>query len=337
MKVRGALAGAAACLVLLLAPSLSAQLAKPRVVLVHPSDVAERWEAAERRVMGELRASGFEVISASESTELTLAQIVQNQHGRAAVRVAKNSQTANAEIFMFDARTTETASTQLQASAKERARAPALFALRIVEVLHASMMDIDPARPNINPSIPPRPPVAKPKPHSDGCAVRLGALAANTGSELGTFVGPLLGGACPSGKWLIEAELFTALDSAEVKAPAGSAKIGLARSKLALGLVAWNARTFQLGGAIGSGALLAWATAKPEPGFVARSDLTWLPMVSLELFARMALFGSLGVRAGLGVEQTLPTLEIVFANQAAAKARLPIAQLSLALERTWSE
>ncbi|MES1175307.1 MAG: hypothetical protein ABUL62_13385 [Myxococcales bacterium] len=125
------------------APAALAQA--PRVLLIRPSGAAREVKLALVRVEGELTADGFEVVpieaepGASSASSMALAE---SGSGATTVGLFLNADGTNAELWVVDKLTDKTVVRRLATSEQSDNALPEVLAVRVVELLRASLLEL---------------------------------------------------------------------------------------------------------------------------------------------------------------------------------------------------
>ena len=117
----------------------------PRVLLIRPSGAAREVKLALVRVEGELAADGFEVVpieaepGASSASSMALAE---NGSGATTVGLFLNADGTNAELWVVDKLTDKTVVRHLATAEQSENALPEVLAVRVVELLRASLLEL---------------------------------------------------------------------------------------------------------------------------------------------------------------------------------------------------
>ncbi|HEX3777923.1 MAG TPA: hypothetical protein VHV51_25820 [Polyangiaceae bacterium] len=128
----------------LLVPRVAAAQA-PRVLLVRPPGAAKEVSAALVRVQGELVADGFEVVSLEAAPGATSAMAMEQAEARSAsttVGLFLSADGKSAELWVVDRLTNKTVVRRVSTTDESENRLPEVLALKAVELLRASLLEL---------------------------------------------------------------------------------------------------------------------------------------------------------------------------------------------------
>jgi hypothetical protein len=117
----------------------------PRVLLVRPAGAAREVKIALVRVQGELTADGFQVVpieaepGASSASSLSQAE---SADGATAVGLFLNAEGTSAELWVVDKLTDKTVVRHLTTAGQSENALPEVLAVRVVELLRASLLEL---------------------------------------------------------------------------------------------------------------------------------------------------------------------------------------------------
>lgn len=303
------------------------------VVLVRSPD--EAWRPFEQRLAAELQASGFEVLAVDEAIDPAgnvRAQLEQRckDAGAVAAMWFHPRPDGTVDAWVGDQVTSKAVlrTYEQPKDGIERAR----LALRAVELLHASLLEVRLIESREFPPLPaPRrfaPRVEKPH-WTFGTGVGL-AITPNLRPQ------PLLElrlGYAFSPAWTTEVHAISSVFPTRVEGKGYGADVGVAMVRALAQWAPLRGQVFSLGVAGGTGALLLWATGDTMlTGLEVRTEarVTWLlsggPVFSARLSEgiRLQLLGLVGV--------TLPEIGVQLAGNVRAWIGRPIIDLLIRLE-----
>lgn len=145
MKPLGPQAIAVAALLLGLCRSELAHAQAPRVFLVRPPDAAPEVQLALIRVEGELTADGFDVVRAEAqsgaSSAVSMLQ-AENANTSTTVGLFLNADGTSAQLWVVDKLTDKTVVRRLATRGQPENALPEVLAVRAVELLRASLLEL---------------------------------------------------------------------------------------------------------------------------------------------------------------------------------------------------
>ena len=317
----------------------------PAVVVVRMCDAfeAECWREAEKRVEAELLAAGFAVATRSgeageEGARREELDAAARHHGAvAALRIVRAAQGGGVSLWIVDRVTGKTSYREVAAADLEGPEAAELVALRTVELLHASFLELEaPHEPRGD--APPTPAVEqfverRGAPGAPLFLARVGFLVAGAPGGLGAVAGPTLGMSWGFHEYLrLDTDLWGTAVHARVSGEAGTARAGLAAGQLHLMVRPVPGGRVSPAFGVGGGFLLGWAWGRAAPGFRSASEavVVGLPSASVQLAVRLTrrlrLFG--GAKVGVAI----PEVEVRLGGAAAGRTGRPLVDGALGLE-----
>jgi len=302
-----------------------------------PDGIAPR---AEMRLAAELRAAGFEVEErASEDTgdPRSLVERAAEDGAFATVLLRRATAGAFTDVWVADQVTHKTVARRIAAGGVGDPADRAL-ALRVVELMRASLVEgvvIEPSNdsiaPSASPATSPPPDViawtreAVKRPHDRGLfELGLGVAGVWAGPELGIAVAPQLRlDWAPSSRWSVGLLAAGPAFGARVAASEGSATIrqelALAEASVELGTPGPVVPHFAAGGGIYHFA----STGYPEPPYTSRSDDVWAALLAAGVGARLPLAASAALRFDVRELLALPRPVVAFAGHQVAASMRP--------------
>ncbi len=309
--------------------------APPVIVVVRPAHPEAAWPEAEARTAAELRALGMVVVvdaGRGDGSPAALERAARRHGAFAAIRIARHPR-RGADLWVLDRVTGKAVLRRVPAGDLDGGDAATVVALGVVELLHASLLELrvsEGARGEMEPSAevralartPPRPAVR--------LGVRAGAGLAGGPGGLGAAAGPGLG-----------LSIFPvprlALDLEALVAPLGSSRrFGMDDVRAGYGLWRGLVGVAPVPRAVvsprflaGAGVLLAWATARGSAIRRAHAAVAVLAG-GVDLAARLTgrLRLHLAVRAGV----TFPRVSLRRNGVELARSGRPLLDGALTLE-----
>jgi hypothetical protein len=233
--------------------------ARSSVALVRSSSGDHVLREARTRLRAELLDAGFEVVEVDRAPGDPRSEVedaAPATSGFATVAMSRAGDGAFADIWISDHVTGKTVVRRLEVGADPDA--PAVLAIRALELLRASLLEVaaqgPPSQPPISAPgdvmkwIEPALPRAPPSPLLRGTALGLGALALHGLRGIGLAVGPVLDVSYGVGPWFARATIAGPLFGPELRTASGSATIrqelaalaaGWASDPKPLGVYAW--------------------------------------------------------------------------------------------------
>lgn len=321
----------------------------PAVVVVRMCDAFpdECWEEAERRVEAELVAAGFAVATLSgevdgeEARRQELDALAQRHRAIGALRIVRESEAGGVDLWIVDRVTGKTSFRHLGADDLEGADAPELVALRTVELLHASFLELAAPHPPRGEQAPP--PVVEEfveqrsnPPTVPMFLARVGASVAGGPGGEGAVAGPTVGMGWGFHRLLrLDADLWATALHNRVTSEAGSARIGLGAGTVHLMIRPVPAARVSPAFGVGGGFLLGWASGDAEPGFVANREVIVVGMPSAAFNLAVVLKRRLRLFAGVRATVAVPEVEVRLGGRRAARYGRPLVDGSVGLEWSW--
>ncbi len=330
----------AACLLgaALLAPLQVQAAPGRRALLVGPSA-----DSVLRRVADELRAAGYDVGLETQALvdQAEFVKLAERRHVSAIVELRPGNSGPEVLIFVTDPKRGETTLRQLKF--RVGAEAESMLALRIVEVLNGSLLELDPTRAKA-----PKPAQAsnqvETKPALRGEAgtppfslsLCAGARGLWLSGGLASFVGPEVAvrTAHRSG-FFIDASGFVSASSERVHAASGKAELRAFASDIEVGLARPLGHRLSLGTGLAFGLLGAWANAEPALGYRARSAQSLSALILLRGEANYAITQAVSAYAVFGMGGTVPSISMSLASQPVGNAGPWVASGSAGLSLEW--
>ncbi|WP_148313727.1 hypothetical protein [Sorangium cellulosum] len=324
----------------------------PRIVVVAPS----REDRVSLRLQAELRALKFEVpeveIAPDPPSRERLEEVAREKDAVAAVRIAPSS--GGVEVWLVDRMTGKTVLREMVTDDTRSPSGGAALALRVVELLRASLMELDAPRPPAGEVAPPpsiREMMASPRADTPAPAPSVG-LPPPRGAAFSIELGPAVllspGGMGPWGLLSaaanyqpseeVGASVFALIPllSSSASGPEGvaTARVGLVGAAIS-GVVAPPGAPWRF--AVGAGASAVWMRleGRPSERYEGSTEdlLTVAPLLRAGL--GVAITPRLRVRADAicGVAILVPVVE--FAGRQVATWGVPLVAPSLDLELVW--
>lgn len=338
----------------------SGQTEPSRVVLVRDRTADAVVDRARVRLAAELRAAGFVVEERVVGSDEDARKIVEEGSDDgpfATVLLRRSGARAATDVWVADHVTHKTVVRRIGSRGSGDAGDRAL-ALRVVELMRASLVEglvlpppepepAPPAAPSRPPPPPPPPPPAdvtawtreairEPPPSRPAhLSLAVGVAGAFASPDVGAAVGPELRVAWrPSGAWSLAVLGVGPAFGPRLSGTEGTASV---RQELALGEVAFEPSP---GGvvsgfvALGAGVYHLYASGDAVPPYTSGSDDVWAALLSGGLGARLRLSRAAYVVVDARELVALPRPVIVFAGQRVAESMRPgtLAGLSLAVE-----
>lgn len=327
---------------------LTAQAAEddPAVVVVRMCDAFETecWREAEKRVEAELLAAGFAVATrsgeaAQEAARRAELDAAAEHHGAvAALRIVRAAEGGGVSLWIVDRVTGKTSYRQVAAADLEGPEAAELVALRTVELLHASFLEL--SAPHEPRGSEPPPPVVEDfverrnaPPGAPLFLARVGFLVAGAPGGLGAVAGPTVGMSWGFHEYLrLDTDLWGTAVHARVSGEAGTARAGLAAGQLHFMVRPVPGGRVSPAFGVGGGFLLGWAWGQAAPGFRSASEavVVGMPSASVQLAVRLTrrlrLFG--GAKVGVAI----PEVEVRLGGAGAGRTGRPLIDGALGLE-----
>ena len=320
-----------------------------KVVLVRAHGDAARWSEAEQRTMAELRAVGFEVVLVSlddddeEVARQRLQGLARANEALAAVHLWRASAGGEAEIWLVDRVTGKTSIRHVDVSDATPGEADEILAVRVVELLRASLLDIDEptVHGEVKPSpalerfVPARPPAPTPRLFAPRFGVRGGFSVAGTPGGLGAMAGPSLGAMVafgPRRRLSLDLDAYATAVQARVVSDAGDARVGVAMARFHF--IGWPRADKRVSPGIGAGIgmLVGWTRGQGQGGYQGRRDATIVALPSTAFDLAVAIVPRVRFRIGLRVGMTFPRLRVVLPGSRTVGAGWPMMDGFFAIE-----
>jgi hypothetical protein len=301
-----------------------AALSTDRVVLVHTPVEDGGWEEAEQRTRAELEAAGFlvEVVPLLPGTDII--GLARARGAFAAVKVSRPvDETTGIVVHVVDRVTGK--STTRMLDAKKDGQTPERVAIRAVELLYASLLELQTSTPFEGD--------VRPTPHIEataaqrmltpsenpGWALRLGASAFAAPGGIGTLAGIHLGvGYYVLPKLSLEVSVAASAPTI-ISTTDASSDFGLLFARTGMLFEPWPKS--QLSPALGLGAGIAGAFTRgsSQRGAPTRTDLGSSPFAGLSGAVAGRLRRDLRLRAEIDVARTYEPLVVRFAGDPVAR------------------
>jgi hypothetical protein len=305
--------------------------AAARVGVVQPDARDRQLSESVTRIDAELRAAGFEVVRMPEASSPSISPTADLV---ATIEITRGRDAAAIDLWVTDRLTGKTSIRRLEGDASSEL-GPAALAIRAVELLRASMLElaVGPARDqprNVPESV--RRFVAPPKPPRTH--VRAAAVGCHGPGGVPPALGPLLGvGQSLSESFRVDASVIGPLFGSDLTAELGT--VALRREMVLLEAVLVLGRgivrpLFR----VGAGAHHFTVNGEATSPHVGQRDEVWSAALLAGSGVRMALSSqwSLAIDASLTV--LAPAIEVRAAGEQLARAGRPIALLGVGPE--WS-
>jgi hypothetical protein len=276
---------------------------------------AHAWPEADRHLRAELAQSELEVVALPlpEEAELGLIATVEREarerEAVAALMVYRDAASGAVRIWVIDRVTGKLVARTLEGGGLD----PGEVALRAVELLHASLIEIRLGRPRGAPAAPEvverivERALATPRRWSAEVDLAVGAaIASDTTPALAVHVRARARAAFGL---TLELAADTTATSMSRAFDAGRAEVSLAGL---VGRVGVRSRgTLQVGGSLGAGVLFAWGEGEADAGWRGRDDRAHVAILDLTLEGRAAVTERLALALGLTARFSLPALSIL--------------------------
>ena len=302
----------------------------PRVVVL-PDPPGTSAESV-RRLADEGFAAGFDmrVIETGASTETAdvdvearLRQAAAEQNALATVLLSEDS----AALWIADPQSGETTLTRMESPRYRGEAGTRVLALRLVEVLHAALIQVHPRERSNAP--------ATPAPaRRRAIALGLGVRTLLMPSLGGAFVGPAL----TFLEWRVEpwlafsADLWASVHRVTLEEDQGRASVALSTGRLRCHFDPVHLGPVRLGVVVGWGALVAWVEGQAEPPYEGRSDWTLTSHGSVGIRGRLALSEEWSVTLEAGAATVLPRLEVIFDSSVVRNSSPVFAEAGIGVE-----
>jgi hypothetical protein len=335
----------AACLLgaALLAP-IRAQAAPARRALL----VGSAADSVLQRVADELGAAGYGVVleaGQSSPKPADFATLAMQRDVSAIVDFQQDETGRDVVIYVTDGERRETTLRHLKPRLGTESESEWVLALRIVEVLNGSLLELEqgasrPAKADPAPTRPEletRPDSARDSSRPPfGLSLRGGARGLWLSGGIASFVGPELALRTRhrSGVF-IDASAFVSVSSERLAAASGRADLRTFVADMGLGFSRSVARDLHWGAGLTVGLLGAWAVAEPEVGYRARAAHSLTTLVLLRTEAKYSISQAWSVYGSLGAGRIFPALDVSLASQPVGSAGPWLASGSAGLSLEW--
>ncbi len=325
---------------------------EPRVVLLKMANQfpSQSLPGVERRTIAELKALGLEVIpveSRAEDLQARLGELgAQTVAHRAvaAIRIVRGESGQEAQVWLYDALTGKMLFRETQVERQGGEDAISLAAMQVIELIHASFLEL---------SLPhrtkrPRPPVPEPVQRMvsqsggrliDGRFVLAGGagVLATIGGHNAAIGLALRGSFRPTSLLSIGAEGFVPLRGAEVQREVGNASIFPFIIRMEIGFEPWPEKLLSPQLDLGLGGLFVQAAGDAIPPHIDETE--WSATFQLAGSMRLALkiSDSLQLVSGFSIALAPKKISIRFGEEVVAEAGMPQLEGNLALSWRWGE
>jgi hypothetical protein len=324
------------------APADEETVASTRVLLVTatsdtPTDASAT--ARLRRTRAELEAAGFDVLEVGLTEPIgdvdreRLAALAQEYDARALTVLHPVRVQAEVWTIEGDAKPERRA---VVVGGLVPAESDAVFALRVAEVLQATLIAVEVAQaPKPEPKATPAPPPpSPPRELAPRWGARVGAHAAGTTGDLGFMLGPTLGTTIavgPKRRIGIDIEAFATALPGRTRSDAGRASVGFGLLRGTIGF--WPLPTARVspGVGLGWGMLVAWTRGRGTEPWSGRSDVT---VVSTPVGAgdlAISITRRFRIRIGFRIGVALPAVRVQTSTTTIRTAQ-PLADGGIAFE-----
>jgi len=322
----------------------------------------EAWEAAEKTAAAEFSALGFDVETVdgtatdTEGQWAELGSIVEEKKAVCALRIslADAGSRKGADVWVNETVTGKTIYRFIPFEGSPDAEAASVVALRVVELLRASLLELTMAPEGAKEAGPPAEVVAmiedkKPAPQAKldeelavppgpgkppgQLGLRLGAEALGSPGGMGA-----MGAVNLSLRWNFVPYLSAEIDAMitfvtrSVKHGDASASIDLSAVR---GWLLWEflrGKILRLCVGAGGGILLAWSRGFVSGFFETRTDVTWAGFVGATVQTGIVLSKNLWLRPGFIVGFSLPPIRVTFWDTRVARFGMPLMEGFLNIE-----
>jgi hypothetical protein len=233
-----------------------ADVSRSRVAVVRSSSTDRVLHEAATRLRAELQGAGFEVVEVERAPGDPRSEVedaAPDASSFATIAISRADNGAFADVWISDRLTGKTVVRRLEVGAGPSATA--VLAIRALELLRASLLEIAATTPPSEPPmsapndvvkwVAPALPPAPASPILQGAALGVGALALHGLRGIGLAVGPTVNFSHGAGPWFLRVMLAGPLIGPELRAAAGSSTIRQELGALALG---WASDPKPLGG-----------------------------------------------------------------------------------------
>ncbi|MBW2732619.1 MAG: hypothetical protein JRH20_09505 [Deltaproteobacteria bacterium] len=332
---------------------------KPRIVIVGMERFGdEAWAEVERRTGAELSALGLDVlrvqgrVSGTDARLAELGTLAARQDAIAAVRIARRGDRRTVEVWIYDALTRKMVLRRVSLSAS--GSKGDLAALQVVELLHASLLEVRIARkamlgrhiPELveklvarklsvrDPKSPPSPLIVHA--HSPPWHLSAGGAMLSLGDELDPVAGvgfALSYALTPT--FHLGAEIMAPLLSSTLSDPRGEASVFGGTLRLVAIFEPWPRARVSPGVSLGLGGLLLRAAGQSAPG--ATDDVQWsaVPLAASRFQLSVRLMPTLRLVASAAMAVALPKVQVRFDDDRLATAGWPLLDAQLGVQWSW--
>jgi len=310
-----------------------------RVVVVVSEAEATALSEVDQRTRAELEAAGFEVVIVVAPEDADLGRIAIEARALGALQIRRGGAGRRVTVHVVDRVTGKSSSRDLDES---RTREPHRVALRAVELLYASLLELE-ARspPSAEVSASPlvarmardqlRAPVATPD-----WALRAGALALTSAGGIGSLVGLEVSGVYYVARWLGVSAALGATAPTLFREADASASFGLGLARVSTLLEPWPLARLSPALELRGGILGALAAGDSEAGASTSVEAGSTPFVGGALSSGIYLRRDFRLRAGIELGVSLEPLELRFAGKRVATFGQPWFGASLSAEWLYS-
>ncbi len=321
--------------------------AKARIVLLRLAAQLpeEAWPEAEMRVRAELEVHGFEVICIDAQAEAgdrrqQLESLARQHQAIAGVLLSRKTDESSVQIWLVDEITGKTLIRRLEFDESDQDRA-ALVGLRIVELFHASLIELRTGHPPRRTKKPPAYQMqsvdrlldhVEPLP-AFGLHVGLAGLLpfADGSSGLALDIGGALR-MSPHSALVADVEL--GLQPIQVSSDMGQADLRLFSARLGWQFEWRSQSIFSPLAGLSAGCLALWLTAADQGELTGGSDRTISGLISAQLGFRLRISNSFRLLSRFQLSSVLPKIGIEFAGSPVRDLGWPLLDVMIALE--WS-
>jgi hypothetical protein len=343
--------------------SAGAAPAKVVIISMKACCAAEAWEAAEKTAAAEFSALGFDVETVdgtatdTEGQWAELGTIVEEKKAVCALRIslADAGSSKGADVWVNETVTGKTIYRFIPFEGSPDAEAASVVALRVVELLRASLLELTMAPEGAKEAGPPAevvamiekkepaprakldkelavpPPVSEPATGQVG--LRLGAEALGSPGGMGA-----MGAVNLSLRWnfvpYLSAELDAMITFVTPSVRQGNASASFDISAVR-GWLLWEflrGRILRLCVGAGGGVLVAWSRGFVSGFFETRTDVTYSGYAGGTVQAAIVLSKNLWLRWGFIVGSSLPPIRVTFWDLGVARFGMPIMEGFLNIE-----
>lgn len=300
---------------------LSAHAERVAVVRPDPSDPV--LMDAFNRLKAELGIHQFDAVvvirTLADAPGEALAEIARHSGALASIAFVQHGSKASVDVWLVDRLSGKTSMRRLEVG--QTADAPSVLAIRAVDLLRASLLELDSGkRPppdvvGVDPGPVPEAARALASPPMPQYALRVEGMALFYGTELGLAYGPAVGVHRGLGRFELGVVLAGPLIGTEFRAQRGSASTIQALGWVEGRVSAWRSRVFEIGLGLGFGAHGLWARGQAEPPLISRSDSVWGVLGSVGAHARLNLSQAAALGFGLRALGVMPKPGVALATE----------------------